>query len=262
MRVIDVHTHAFPDALAPRAVARLEVGNARALTDGTIRGLLSSMDRAGVERSVICSIATKPEQFVPILEWSRSVASEPLLPLASIHPLDPLAPQRVGEVQAAGIKGLKIHPYYQGFDLADPALAPFFSAVEEAGLILVSHTGFDMAFPQDRRADSDHILALVARHPRLLFMATHMGAWCDWGEVAEKLIGKPIHMDISLSVEFMPPELARRCLLGHPAEYLYFGSDSPWGDPGTLLGLLQDLRIPDGRLERLLSLNACALFGL
>jgi len=29
------------------------------------------MDRHGIEKSVICSIATKPSQFDPILEWSK-----------------------------------------------------------------------------------------------------------------------------------------------------------------------------------------------
>lgn len=260
--IIDVHTHAFPDSLAPRAMARLEEGNTKAFTDGTTRGLLASMDKAGIDCSVICSIATRPEQFEPILKWSESVASARLIPFASIHPADPLAVERVGQVKAAGLRGIKIHPYYQGFDLADPALAPFFAAVAKAGLVLVSHTGFDMAFPRDRKADADRILALLHRHPGLVFLATHFGAWSDWDEVEAKLIGRPISLELSLTLECLPPDRVRRMILAHPAECLFFGSDSPWGDPALALGLLRDLELPADRLGQLLGANAGRLLGL
>jgi predicted TIM-barrel fold metal-dependent hydrolase len=258
--IIDVHTHAFPDSLAARAIAHLEVGNARAFSDGTVAGLLRSMDSAGVDRSVICSIATKPEQFDPILKWSLSIRSDRLIPLASIHPADPLAVARVGEVKAAGLKGIKIHPYYQGFDLADHAFDSFYAAVESSGLVLVSHTGFDMAFPRDRRADASRSLDLVTRFPNLKFMATHFGAWNDWDDVEAKLIGKPINLEISLTLEFLSPEQVRRMILAHPEDRLFFGTDSPWGNPEEPLRVLRELNLPAPLLQKILSGNAAALF--
>jgi hypothetical protein len=67
--ITDFHTHAFPDALATRAIRALEAETDRvkARLDGRISSLLRSMDYAGIRRSVICSIATKPEQFDSIL---------------------------------------------------------------------------------------------------------------------------------------------------------------------------------------------------
>jgi predicted TIM-barrel fold metal-dependent hydrolase len=258
--IIDIHTHAFPDSLAKRAIEKLEVGNSRAFTDGTVAGLLRSMDAAGVDRSVICSIATKPEQFDPILKWSLAVQSDRLIPLASIHPADPRAAERVGEVKAAGLKGVKIHPYYQGFDLADESLSDFFGAMESSGLLLVSHTGFDCAFPQERQADAARILRLLERFPRLNFMATHFGGWNDWDDVEATLIGKPVNLEISLTLEFLSPKQARRMLLAHPADRLYFGSDSPWGNPAESLRLLGELDLPESLLLQMKSGNALALF--
>jgi len=85
--IIDFHAHAFPDALAERAIAHLEKeGNAKAFLDGKVSSLLASMDSAGIERAVVCSIATKPEQFAPILKWSREIASQRIIPLPSVHP--------------------------------------------------------------------------------------------------------------------------------------------------------------------------------
>lgn len=58
-QIIDFHTHNFPDALAPRAVevmvAKLE-GRMTPVGDGTLATQLSDMDKAGVSKSVICSI--------------------------------------------------------------------------------------------------------------------------------------------------------------------------------------------------------------
>ena len=94
--IIDFHAHAFPDALAERAIAHLEKeGNARAFLDGRLSSLLASMDSAGIGRAVVCSIATKPDQFAPILNWSRQIASARIVPLPSVHPKGP-DPSRIG----------------------------------------------------------------------------------------------------------------------------------------------------------------------
>ncbi|MFP4564308.1 MAG: amidohydrolase, partial [Spirochaetia bacterium] len=59
MNIVDFHTHAFPDELAARAVPALEAeADIEAVLDGTVTSLLESMDRAGIERSVVASIAT------------------------------------------------------------------------------------------------------------------------------------------------------------------------------------------------------------
>ena len=63
MPCIDCHTHAFPDTLAPRAIGTLAQKAGRSFSDGTIRGLLASMDRAGIDQAFICSIAIKSAQF-------------------------------------------------------------------------------------------------------------------------------------------------------------------------------------------------------
>ena len=66
--IIDFHTHAFPDELAERVIKMLEdEGGVKARLDGKISSLLGSMDKCGIEKSVICNIATKPAQFDSIL---------------------------------------------------------------------------------------------------------------------------------------------------------------------------------------------------
>ena len=88
--IIDIHTHAFPDPIAAAAIPALEKeGNIKAYLNGTVSALLASMDRSGIEQSVLCSIATRPEQFDTILEWSTTIRSERIIPFPSLHPRIP-----------------------------------------------------------------------------------------------------------------------------------------------------------------------------
>ena len=260
--IIDFHAHAFPDAIAGRAIRQLEHGGCvTAFLDGTVASLVGSMDAAGILTSVVCSIATKPEQFDPILNWSKAIMSPRIVPLPSVHPkaADPVG--QVRRVAEAGLLGIKLHPYYQDFDLDDEAMFPIYRALDQLGLFLVCHTGFDFAFPQHRRADPVRILRVLDRVPTLRLVTSHMGAWRDWDEVENHLIGKPITMDISLSLEFLDSERARVMLLSHPEDRILFGSDSPWSSQSETLRRLRSLDVGTEREVRILGKNAAALLS-
>jgi predicted TIM-barrel fold metal-dependent hydrolase len=260
--IIDFHAHAFPDAIAARAISQLEHGGGvKAFLDGTVSALLASMDSAGIRTSVICSIATRPEQFDPILKWSKAIASPRMVPLPSIHPKGPDPVGQARQVAEAGLRGIKLHPYYQDFNVDDEVLFPLYRALDELGLFVVCHTGFDFAFPRQRRADPVRILRVLDRVPSLRLITSHMGAWDDWDEVEKHLLGKPITMDISLSMELLGRERARAMLSAHPADRILFGSDSPWSSQSETIGLLRSLGL-GGELEtKILGENADSLLA-
>jgi predicted TIM-barrel fold metal-dependent hydrolase len=249
MSTIDFHVHAFPDALAERATARVErAAGIRSALDGTIGAVVSSMEAAGIERSVILSIATSPSQFDPILEWSRTIRSPRIVPFLSVHPADPRAAHKVRLAASMGFKGFKFHPYYQKFSLDEERMFPVYEAMQETGLILVSHTGFDTAHPYTRIADPPRILRVLERFPSLTFVATHLGAWQDWDLVAQLLPKAGLWTDISYSLPFLPAEKARALIAAFPADRLLFGSDSPWADQAESIRQLRGLGL-EARLE-------------
>jgi predicted TIM-barrel fold metal-dependent hydrolase len=256
--ITDFHTHAFPDSLAQRAMSRLqaETNEVVAVLDGRLSSLLASMDRAGIRRAVVCSIATKPEQFDPILRWSRTIASERIVPFLSVHPDDPAAPDRLDAAAREGFRGIKMHPYYQDFDLDEERLFPLYEQMSELGLILACHTGFDIAFPRVRKADPRRIAAVAARVPGLTLVTTHMGSWQDWTEVERHLLGKPIYMETSFSLEYMPRDCLKRILAAHPATHLLFGTDSPWQDQSAALRTVRSLGLAPELERAILSENA------
>lgn len=260
--IVDFHAHAFPDALAARAISHLEHGGGvKAFLDGRVASLLASMDAAGIDSSVICSIATKPEQFEPILTWSTQIASSRIVPLASIHPKSADAAGQAERVAEAGLPGIKLHPYYQDFDLDDEALLPLYRAADRLGLIVLCHTGFDFAFPRDRKADPVRIRRVLDRVPTLKLITSHMGAWDDWDEVERHLVGQPITMDVSLSLELLGRERARAMILGHPVDRVLFGTDSPWASQAQTLQTVRELGLGAEREAAVLGGNARALLA-
>ncbi|MBN1444569.1 MAG: amidohydrolase [Candidatus Omnitrophica bacterium] len=260
--IIDFHTHAFPDALAEKAVKLLEAeGGIPARLDGTIASLLKSMDECGIEKSVVCSIATKPSQFEPIMRWSAEIKSDRIIPLPSVHPDDTEILDKIGVIKAEGFKGVKMHPYYQGFNLNDEKMMSVYEKICRENLIFVSHTGFDFAFERIKKSDPVKIVEIHRAFPGLKFVATHMGAWEDWSEVERLMAGKNIYMEISFSLEFMEKERAKNIIMKHPPEYIMFGTDSPWTGQKETLDLLEVLSLEPALKSRILRENALDLLN-
>jgi predicted TIM-barrel fold metal-dependent hydrolase len=263
MRIIDFHTHAFPDALAEQTVPRLcaRAGISPAL-DGKLASLLQSMERTGIEAAVVLTIATKPSQFESILSWCTSIASDRIYPFASVHPEDPQAVEKIGRVRDAGLRGIKLHPYYQDFVFDEPRMFPLYRKTAECGLILLAHTGFDLDYPHYRIADAARIMKVVREVPQLKLVTSHIGGWQDWENVEKHLLGHPVFMEVSYSFPFIGRERARRFLLSHPPEYILFGSDSPWADQRATIEDLLELDLGAQRNERICYHNAARLLGL
>ncbi len=259
---IDFHTHAFPDQIAPMAIQALEKkGNVKAYLDGTVDDLLSSMDRAGIERSVVCSIATRPEQFHPILNWSQSIKSERIIPLPSVHPRDPEAMAHLVEIKDQGFIGLKMHPYYQDFLLDDPELLDMYRRISELDLLLVMHTGYDIGYPRIQRADPKRILNVVEEVPQLRLITTHLGGWDEWTDVRNLLTGRPIYMEISFALDFLDQIRLRELIENHPPEFILLGTDSPWADQETTLKMLGKLGLDADLFSRIVRDNALQLLA-
>jgi len=261
--IIDFHTHAFPDKLAARAIPHLErQGGVRAALDGTITALLASMDRAGIAAAVVCSIATDPGQFESILRWSTAIAGPRLLPFPSVHPaaIDPAG--EVRQIAAAGFLGIKLHPEYQEFHIDDPGLDELYRSLDKTGLIVLFHAGHDIGFPDSDRAAPRRLLAVHHAFPTLKIVASHLGGFRRWEEVADHLLGSGIWLDTSYTIGHIPARLLREILHGHRPDRLLFGTDSPWADQAGEIAHIRALELPAELTDLILGGAARALLGI
>ncbi len=260
MRVIDFHTHIFPDKIAEEALKRLSEhsGPYSPKTNGTLSGLLSSMDHAGVELSVVANIATKPTQVEPILTFSQQILSERIYPLVSFHPDNSLAEveELLRKASSAGLKGIKLHPMYQDFFIDEEKMFPYYELVSKHGFFLFFHTGFDIAFPGNTQAEVERIARLAEQFPSLTIVATHTGGWKQWDRIGVLTGYENIYTEISMTITEVSEEEFVDLLHRFDSQRIFFGTDSPWTDQKEMIDRL--LRLPLSRelTERLLYDNA------
>ncbi len=256
--VIDIHTHAFPDEIAYKAVPLLaSKANVKPALNGTLKALEQSMDKAGIDVSLICSIATKPTQFQNILNWSlENSSNKRFIFVPSVHPAAPEVIKQIEEIARLGFKGIKMHPYYQQFILDEERMFPLYKKMADLNLFLICHTGFDIAFPRDRIADPIRISNVIQKVPALKFIATHTGAWEDWDEVEKHLLGKKIYIETSFSLSYLGKEKFKQLLFKHNPEMLLFGTDSPWEDQACALEAICSLNLGPDLEAMILGQNA------
>jgi predicted TIM-barrel fold metal-dependent hydrolase len=261
--IIDFHTHTFPETIAVNAIPALEQrGKVKAALNGTVPDLLQSMHRNNISQSIICSIATTPKQFEPILNWSKDIRTEQIIPLPSVHPESKTIFEELEIIKKNGFKGIKLHPYYQDFFLDEDRLLPLFLQIADLGLFVVMHCGYDIGFPREERANPKQIKKLITAIPSLKFIAAHLGGWQQWDDVASHLIGKDIYMDMAFVLNFLPQTQAVKMIQNHPEDKILFGSDSPWADQKTAIEQLQNLQLGNKLEKRILYLNGQKLLDL
>ncbi len=252
---IDVHTHAFHPKIADKVVRQLEdhyrispVGN------GLLEDLLPRLDRAGIDRAVMHCAATKPEQVVPANNWALHVQENypRLIPFGTFHPAFADWEGEFDRLAAAGIKGIKIHPDFQGFSLDDPRLDPILEAIGQRFFLMV-HVG-DLRPPEENPSSPQKLAALLDRFPRLKVIAAHLGGFQHWPWVVEHLAGRDLYFDTSSSLNAIPSRLLFDIFAHHPRERILFGSDYPLFDPREEMKLLRiRMRLADRELEELLT---------
>jgi uncharacterized protein len=267
MPILDCHSHAFPDHVAPGAMRSL-VAEAKwrpvtAYHDGTIRGLLASMDRAGIGRTIMCSVATRPGQVGKITDWSASVATERIIPFASIHPDFAEPEKEVERIASLGLRGLKFHPQYMNCAIDDPRTVRIAHAAAANGLAMVFHGGYDLAFEKDDLGGPRQTLNLHRAVPKLRILACHVGGWERWQESLEYIAGEEIYIETSFCLGGQcPAEILGRILERHSPTHLLFGTDSPWTDQAEELRQFRGLAIADATKTAAMWENGMRFLGM
>ena len=262
--IVDIHTHCFPDELAPRAIAVLsECSDVPAHTDGTCAGLSASMSRAGVDRSAIMPIATKPSQARSINKWAASVNEQypDLICFGTLHPKQEDLQEEMGRLVADRIPGVKFHPDYQDFFVDEPGLMPMYRALADAGLIVLFHAGVDIGLPPPVHCTPDRLAGVLDAVPGLTVVAAHMGGYECWDDVERYLVGRDLYFDTSYSLADLGSERMVSLMRAHGVERILFGTDSPWTDQAAEIEGIRGLSLTEDEISAVLGGNAECLLS-
>ncbi|MFN2269118.1 MAG: amidohydrolase family protein, partial [Desulfonatronovibrio sp.] len=119
---IDFHTHVFHPKIADKVLIQLEDHyGIKPVGTGLVEDLLNFLKKAGIDRGVVHTAATSADQVIPANNWSLFINENypKLTAFGTLHPEYEKWEQELERLELKGIKGLKFHPDFQGYDLSD-----------------------------------------------------------------------------------------------------------------------------------------------
>lgn len=262
MRIIDFHTHIYPPAVAAKATDSIcqfyQLDGAG--MGGTAEELLRIGKDVGISQFVILPVAMKPDRVRHINAFAAAevAANEEFFGFGSLHALMDNAAEEVEWIAQAGLKGIKMHPDFQRFDIDDERLFPAYDAMRSLGLPVMFHMG-------DTRYDYSHPLRLrrlMDQFPGLQTIAAHFGGYSMYETACEYLHDTDCVMDISSSMMFMPEETALHYIRKYGAERLLFGSDYPLWNPEEELKRFLSLNLRPEEMEQIGWKTACRVLKI
>jgi uncharacterized protein len=263
VQAIDIHTHVFPDDVAPRAMPALEAeARVCAAIGGRLADLRRAMAEAEVVASVIAPVSTKPTQVAGVNRWVSGLAASDIVPFGTLYPLSPTMLEDVDALVATGLRGVKLHPDYQRFRPDDPRVFPLYERLEAAGVIVLFHAGIDIGLYPPVYGTPRRIAEVLYAFPRLTIIAAHMGGYQMWDEVEECLLGQDLYFDTSFSSGVLSEAQWISLMERHGWDRLLFGTDSPWRAQRQEREVIEGLPIPGDAKEAILYRNAARLLGL
>lgn len=264
--IIDFHTHIFPDKIAAKTIAALEAGaGITAAANGTLNGLLESMDRSDVDMSIILPVVTKPSQFDSINAFAREVNDKyagRLLSFGGIHPDCEDYKAKLDEIKAAGLKGIKIHPDYQGVMIDDVRYMNIIEYASELGLIIITHAGVDIGLPNPVHCPPEKMRKVLDTIKPEKMVLAHYGGWKQWEQVYDCLAGDQVYFDTAFTFSYIEQEMFLKILEKHEKNKILFATDSPWSNAAQDIQVLKGFGLQETVLEKILSGNAKKLLNI
>ena len=276
--IIDIHTHTFPDAIAPAAIGKLQAGShILPFSDGTLDGLRAGMAAGGVDASVALPVATSAKQVPHIndsaIRINEQAGETGVYSFGAMHPDFPDWEAEMERLSAAGVRGVKLHPPYQGVDIDDPRYIRILKKASQLGMPVVTHAGLDVGLPGAEQAMPEKILRAVEKAPDATLILAHMGGWRCWDDVEKLLPGAGVYLDTSFALgkltpsgggyfktekdlEMLGKDQFLRLVQLFGADRILFGTDSPWADQGAYLQSIRSLPLPDADRQAILGGNA------
>jgi predicted TIM-barrel fold metal-dependent hydrolase len=261
MRIIDFHAHIFPAKIAAKATQAIGTFyKAPMRYSGSIAELLESGSKIGVEKYIVHSTATKPEQVESINDFIIGEVSREsrFIGFGTLHPDFAGADAEISRIRDAGLRGIKLHPDFQRFAIDDEKMDSIYDRLSDEGIPVLVHAGdcrYDFSGPR-------RIARVLDRHPRLKFVAAHFGGYTEWDESLEILAGRELMFDTSSTLWKLPREAALEIIRRHGVSRFLFGSDFPMWDHEGELARFMALGLSEDENRAILAENAIDFLGL
>jgi len=258
-RIFDFHSHAYPEKVAIKSVDFLNnYYKVNCQGSGTMDDLLDSARSGGVGYLLVHAVATKPTQVENVNNWIAAHLSENIFGFGTINPAyEGGILKELDRIRSLGLRGLKLHPDFQGYYVDDPSMDIIYKAIEGKMPVLI-HTGDkNTDFTSPRR-----LANVLDRYPNLTVISAHLGGYSEWDEAEKYIIGRNCYIDTSSSIWALPKERAVNIIRKHGVDKVLFGTDYPLTRHKDELERFLSLGLTEEENNKILFENAKRLLGL
>lgn len=259
-KVIDIHAHIFPEKVAERAVESIGKYYGISMSgSGTVEDLINSGRKINTCKYVVHSTATKVEQVKVINDFIAEAltVADSFIGFGTLHPgLEDIGFE-VDRIISLGLKGIKLHPEFQEFNIDDDEMMPVYRAVE-GKLPILMHMGDELK----NSSRPKRLAKVMHMFPKLTVIAAHFGGYQMWDESMEYLIGKNVYLDTSSSLWKLKPEEAVKIIRTHGVENVLFGTDYPMWTHEDEIIRFDKLGLNEEERDHILWKNACRLLNV
>lgn len=267
--IIDFHTHLFPDAIAERCIETLEgESNTKAQISATVQGLIDSMKQHHIDYSVVLPIVTHPKQFDSINRFAAEInGKHGIFSLGSIHPENENIREKLEYIKSLGLKGVKLHPDYQGPYIDDAGYIEIIRGCMDLDLICVIHAGLDIGKPYPIHCPPDRMYMVLqevlkdCKKDSKIVLA-HMGGYLQWQLVEECLVGQNVYFDLAFCKDVIDRDVLIRIIENHGSNRILYATDSPWAKQDDMVEYVKGLPLDEEDKENIFYKNAVRLLEM
>ena len=267
---IDFHAHIFPDKIAEKTIHSMEKqAGIKAFYPGCLSGLKQSMKEGGIDYSVVLPVVTKPAQFESINRFAAGInGKDGIFSFGGIHPDNEDIPEKLAYIRSLGLKGIKLHPDYQGPTyIDDPRYIRILKECIRQDLCCVIHAGMDVGIPVPIHCPPDRAYLMLnevlkdCRKDSKIVLA-HMGGHMQWELVEKMLVGQNVYFDLAYSIKEIDRNALLRIIKNHGAKRILFATDFPWSSQKESVRFVKSLPLPQNDIDDILYRNGAGLLGL
>ena len=261
MKIIDIHTHVYPDKVAQKATESIQefyqLDGSK--MDGTVEMLRKRGAQAGISQYVILPVSNAPNRVHGINSFilEQTKQYDDFIGFGTLHAEMPGICQETEWILNAGLRGIKMHPDSQKFPIDDLRLYPVYDAIQ-GKIPLIFHMG-DLRYNYSHPVRLRKILDLF---PRLDVIAAHFGGYCMYHTARELLWDTNCVFDISSAMMFMEKGQAEYYINSYGAERMAYGTDYPLWDPVKEVQRFKELNLTDEQFEQIAHKTAERILNL
>ncbi|MBR4503068.1 MAG: amidohydrolase family protein [Clostridia bacterium] len=204
----------------------------------------------------------------PPRRWKASIASSLkrrkspaacFIGLGALHPDAESVREDAAHIVALGLRGVKIHPDFQRFEVDSPKAFRLFEACIEFDLPVLVHTG-DFRYDYSNPERTARVLEAL---PQLRMIGAHLGGWSVWDRAEKLLAGfENLTVDTSSSFRWLGKDRSCEIIRAFGADRVMFGSDYPMWSQAWELDFFRSLGLDKKEEEKILWKNCAGMYRI